>query len=117
MSPGTRLAIAVDEDVDIYNADEVLWAIMVRVDPSRQIIQDPRQVATTAEELAKGELEYRRGGMAIDATKPFGKEEIFRRPHYAVDQIDFRKWFTEEQIKNIQAQQSEYARILAINGT
>jgi UbiD family decarboxylase len=117
ISPGTRLAVACDEDTDIYCADEVLWAIMVRVDPSRQIVPDPRQVAFTAEELAKGEIEYRRGGLAIDATKPFVGGEIFRRPHYAVDEIDYRKWFTQEQINNIRSKQSEYARILASKGT
>lgn len=113
MNPGNRLTIAVDDDVDIYNADEVLWAIMCRVEPTRQIILDPRQPTWTADELAKGELEFRRGGMAIDATKPFERGEIFNRPHYAVDKIDFSKWFTEEQIKQIRAQQSEYARVLA----
>ena len=28
-----KIAIAVDEDVDIYNAEEVLWAIACRCDP------------------------------------------------------------------------------------
>jgi 4-hydroxy-3-polyprenylbenzoate decarboxylase len=38
-SAALRLAIAVDEDIDIYNADEVIWAISTRVHPSNDVVK------------------------------------------------------------------------------
>ncbi len=36
-----RLVAAVDEDVVIYNADEVLWAINSQVNPDLAILRGP----------------------------------------------------------------------------
>ena len=38
-APSLRLAVAVDEDVDIYSADDVLWAITTRCSPPDGIIR------------------------------------------------------------------------------
>jgi len=40
-APGMRLAIAVDEDVDIYNADEVMWALNTRFRAKENLILVP----------------------------------------------------------------------------
>jgi hypothetical protein len=54
--------------------------------------------------------------MAFDATKPFNIANNFTRPHYPVDKIDLKKWFTEEQIKNVRLMQTDYAKALAKRG-
>jgi 4-hydroxy-3-polyprenylbenzoate decarboxylase len=118
--PGIRLIVAVDEDVDIYSMDDVMWAIMSRTNPatdflmgasgSRGVAAQPGEEATRIEAGGFG------GGMAIDATVPFLQKERFERSHYAVDQVDFKKWLSEEELNAIRAQQSEYARCLAQRG-
>lgn len=83
-----KIAIAVDEDVDIYNAEEILWALSTRVNPERDVIVIPHErihpldisVPTVREEYTV----MRVGGkMAIDATKPplwrAEEREMFRR--------------------------------------
>jgi 4-hydroxy-3-polyprenylbenzoate decarboxylase len=118
-APGMRMAIAVDEDVDIYNADDVMWALESRVDPDKDILKLPRGargIAAQPSELRERGLGGWEGGMAFDATKPYNIVNNFRRPHYPVDKIDLKKWFTEEQIKEIRSMQTDYAKTLARMG-
>jgi UbiD family decarboxylase len=118
--PGIRLVIAVDEDVDIYSMDDVMWAIMNRTEPatdylrgatgSRGFAAQPSEPATTIGAGIFG------GGMGIDATVPFVQKSRHERAHYPCDTIDLKKWFTENEIKAAKAQQGEYARVLSKNG-
>jgi UbiD family decarboxylase len=70
-----KVAIAVDEDVDIYNAEDVLWAIACRCNPQADmhIVPDSRLHPLDISIPRVGD-EYtvmRIGGkVAIDATKP-----------------------------------------------
>jgi 4-hydroxy-3-polyprenylbenzoate decarboxylase len=118
-APGMRMAIAVDEDVDIYNADDVMWALESRVDPDRDILKLPRG----ARGIAAQPLEARQsgiggweGGMAFDATVPYKTRHFFQRPRYPVDNVDLKKWFTEDQINNVRSMQTDYAKTLAKHG-
>ena len=107
--PGMKLVIAVDEDVDIYNMDDVLWAVMTRANPATDYI-----VGTSGTRgIQAGGAP---GGLAIDATVPFNERTQFERSHYPVDKIDLEKWLSEAQIDAIKGQQSEYARCLARRG-
>ena len=71
-----KIAIAVDEDVDIYNPWEIFWAISTRVNPERDIIVIPHErihpLDISAPNVDKSEVTVMRvgGKMAIDATKP-----------------------------------------------
>ena len=38
---GLRLAVTVDEDVDIYSADDILWAIATKCEPSTDMVRGP----------------------------------------------------------------------------
>ncbi|MDD5242784.1 MAG: UbiD family decarboxylase [Syntrophorhabdaceae bacterium] len=117
--PGMRLAVAVDEDIDIYNMDDVLWAIETRVDPKNDILTFPGQqrgiVAQPQEPMIKG-LGGWEGGMGFDATKPFVTAWRFTRGHYPSDTVDYKRWLTDEQIARVQAQQSDYAKTCAKHG-
>ncbi|MFQ5826807.1 MAG: UbiD family decarboxylase [Dehalococcoidia bacterium] len=111
-----RMAIAVDEDVDIYNADDVLWAIWTRATETG-IFRSARGSATMGVIPAKTAAQLRgeepEGGIAIDATMPWAVKPHFKRIHYPVDKVDLKKWFTQAELDAARAMQSEYARLLA----
>ena len=58
-----------------------------------------------AERMTAGEKEWTasntsfEGGMAIDATVPFGYESDFMRPVYPVERIDLKKFFNDTDIQ------------------
>jgi UbiD family decarboxylase len=119
-APGIRLVIAVDDDVDIYSMDDILWAIMSRTEPatdylrgatgSRGVAAQPGEAATLIEVGGFG------GGLAIDATVAFLQQWRYERAHYPSDMVDLKKWFTAQDIKAALAQQGEYAKTLAKHG-
>lgn len=72
-----KIAIAVDEDVDIFNYADVLWAIATRVNPAEDVIVLPgakiHSMDPSCPEIGKpGSPGWHRlgGKMIIDATKP-----------------------------------------------
>ena len=118
-APGMRMAIAVDEDVDIYNNDDVMWALETRVDPDKDILRLPRGmrgIAAQPMEVRERGVGGWEGGVAFDATKPFNDAWRFERGPYPSNKVDLKKWLTEEQIAAVRAQQSEYARTCAKRG-
>jgi 4-hydroxy-3-polyprenylbenzoate decarboxylase len=123
---GMRMAIAVDTDVDIYSMDDIMWALVTRVNPKTDIFHPvPGGVGQTfmpQERMTAGDREWTasntkfEGGMAIDATVPFGYEEDFHRPVYAVDRVDPAKFFSAEQITKLKSFVKGWAEILAKTG-
>lgn len=118
--PGMRLIVAVDEDVDIYNADDVLWAITTRANPMTGIFFGPRggrgslmQPMERTSGAGGGGFE---GGIAIDATVPMDVKWNFERAHYPVDKVDLNKWFSEAQLARVRASQNEYAKLVSRTG-
>jgi len=71
-----RLTIAVDRDVDIYNDSDLIYALAVRVDPSRDLLHiDPVRSFNLEPQSREipglpGALLRSGGRYAIDATKP-----------------------------------------------
>jgi len=113
-----RWAIAVDEDVDIHNTDDLLWAIMTRANIETNFFKGFHGAMgfglVPALDLSPDGMAE--GGLAIDATIPWAKKKRSKRPHHPVDLVDLRKWFSQEQIEAVQSKQSEYGRLLARNG-
>lgn len=126
-SQGMRLAIAVDEDINIYNAEDVLWALTTRVDADKDIqIVAPggrgqtfqpaeRAAAAPGAQWVAAEARYA-GGIALDATCPFDYKWAFERAGYPIDRVDLRKWFAEDKIAKARTRQNEYARWLSSVG-
>jgi UbiD family decarboxylase len=128
-SIGMRMAIAVDADINIYNMEDVMWAISTRVDPSQDIqIVAPggmgqtfqpaeRAAAAPGAQWVRAESRYP-GGIAIDATVPFEFQWAFERANYPVDLVDPSHWFTPEQLAHAKDAQLEYpyARLMADMG-
>ncbi len=124
MNVGMRLVVVVDEDVDIYSADDVLWALITRVDPGSDIIVGgggkrmglmPIERFGTFGEL-NNEPALMAGGIGFDATVPFDARWGMERAHYPVDEVDLSKFLSSQQMASIRAMQSDYARILASTG-
>lgn len=69
-----KLCIVVDEDVDIYNMDEVIWAFLTRgrADTRTLVIPDVPGFYRDAHKDHWGRL-------ALDATKPWGRQAEFAR--------------------------------------
>lgn len=118
---GLRMAVMVDDDVDIYNGDDILWAIATRCNPTTDMVRGPTAIGRISfqpEEGAGAVIAHSRfeGPIGLDATVPLGARNVFQRPHYPVDKVDLRKWLTEEEIKSAKARQSEYAQLMAKYG-
>src|SRR5947209_228472 len=112
-SQGMRLAIAVDADIDIYNMDEIIWCLTTRVNPRTDILNPlfggVGQTFIPEERLTAGDKQWTgmntrfEGGMAIDATMPYGYENDFMRPVYPIDRVDPKKWFDDSEVRSAKA--------------
>ncbi|RJQ38121.1 MAG: UbiD family decarboxylase [Dehalococcoidia bacterium] len=112
----SRLILAVDDDVNIYSADDILWAIATRANTQTGFNKAPPGSAAVGYVL--NEYAARTGagggeGIAIDATAPYAARPSFQRAHYPSDTVDVSKWLTQEEIAAIRTMQSDYARFLA----
>lgn len=126
-SLGMRMAIALDEDVDIYTLDDVFWALVTRINPTGGGIQVVAQggVGQTfqpAERSSAGDRDWTQsnirfsGGIAIDATIPFQYKDAFERPPYPVSEVDPTKWFTKDQLAKAMESMPSYGRFMARTG-
>ena len=123
---GMRIAIAVDTDVDIYSMDDVMWALVTRVNPQTDITNPvPGGIGQTfmpAERMTAGEKDWTasntrfEGGMAIDATIPFGYEEDFHRPVYPVTEVPLEQFLSAEQIAKGRSYMKGWVEVLAKTG-
>ena len=87
---GTRrnkIIIVVDDDVDIYDMEKVLWAVATRCQPDDDVVIFPRLTASamdpSVKKLGVG------AGLGIDATRPFGRPfpEVVKVP--GVEDVSF----------------------------
>ena len=127
-SRGMRMAIAVDTDVDIYDMDDILWALTTRVNPQEDILNpvpggagqafQPSERATAGSQQWTQSHTKFEGGMAIDATVPYGMESDFERPQYNVEEVpDLTEWFTPEQVEEAAEAQSKEAWVELLRET
>ena len=72
--PNAKLAIAIDTDVDIGKAEDLVWSISTRVDPTMDVFVVPgakgHPVDRSARETAGGPRNVVTGKWGIDATRP-----------------------------------------------
>lgn len=125
-SQGMRICIAVSEDTDPYDMDDVMWCLTTRVNPHTDILNPipggRGQTFMPAERMTAGEKEWTasntrfEGGMCIDATVPFGYENDFLRPVYAVEKVNLKNFFTEADIKNAKSRMKGWVHSLARTG-
>jgi 2,5-furandicarboxylate decarboxylase 1 len=70
-----KTCIVVDEDVDIYDASDVLWAVQTRCCPDKDIVLIKGVSSYTREDVREVHI----GKFGIDATKPLKIKDIMRR--------------------------------------
>jgi UbiD family decarboxylase len=81
-----RYVVVVDDDIDIANMDDVLWAMTTRVDPARDIeiisgaYSGPLDAALPPEDRATSSRAI------IDATRPYAWRERFAEPIVTLEQ-------------------------------
>jgi 2,5-furandicarboxylate decarboxylase 1 len=68
--------VVVDEDIDIYNDEQVLWAVSTRSQWDKDLMVLPGMMGTRLDPSADG-LSTTKGG--IDATKPFDARTFPKR--------------------------------------
>ncbi len=78
----TQFVVVVDDDVDIHNPDDVLWAIQTRCCPERDVMIIPGVSSYTREDVKDENV----GKFGIDATAPLHKKHIYKRRSNPLDQ-------------------------------
>jgi 4-hydroxy-3-polyprenylbenzoate decarboxylase len=66
LDPKIKLAIACDDDIDVYDTDEVLWAVATRVQADRDVFTVPNVFCNLLDPSARDGMSTR---MGIDATR------------------------------------------------
>ncbi|MGH9459705.1 MAG: UbiD family decarboxylase [Vicinamibacteria bacterium] len=125
-SQGMRLCIAVSEDTDPYDMDDLMWCLTTRVNPKTDIINPlpggRGQTFMPAERMTAGEKEWTasnthfEGGMGIDATVPFGYENDFMRPIYPIDKVRPEDFFSAKDIEKAKSRMKGWVKSLARTG-
>ena len=125
-SQGMRMCIAVSEDTDPYDMDDVMWCLTTRVNPRTDILNPipggRGQTFMPAERMTAGDKQWTasntqfEGGMCIDATVPFGYESDFLRPVYPVDRVDPANFFSKKDIENAKSRMQGWVHSLARSG-
>jgi UbiD family decarboxylase len=69
----TKYVIVVDEDVDIFNMNDVMWAIATRVRAEKDIVFIPGAKGAILDPSSDPET-FTLTKMGIDATKPSGRD-------------------------------------------
>ena len=115
---GMRLVVVVDDDIDPWQPEDVMWAIQSRASATKDYVvynDYGRGQAFQPSERKIGNISVSDGGMGIDATAPLG-EQVYERAVYPVDQMDFSKWFSKDEIAELKGLQDPYYRWLGETG-
>jgi 4-hydroxy-3-polyprenylbenzoate decarboxylase len=116
---GLRLCIVVDEDIDIWEPEDVVWAMESRVTPGRDIVvynEFARGQAFQPSELKTGQISVSDGGIGLDATVPMDQKDCYQRAVYPTANLDLSKWFTDAECDDLRSRQDPYFRYLAKTG-
>ena len=84
-----------------------------RADAAEQLLGARRIEVLAA--AGAGKRRQRCGGLGIDATAPLGVQ-VYERARYPVDEMDFSKWFSEEELAELRGLQDPYFRWLGEKG-
>lgn len=103
--------VAVDDDVDMLDANDVMWAMLSRMDPKDDMLVTPLSKATSLTHRGNKFAAGHKSG--YNATYAYGLREggRFRRPEFPACDMD--KWLSEEQQLKIKAQQDDYSKSIA----
>jgi 4-hydroxy-3-polyprenylbenzoate decarboxylase len=100
--------IAVDYDIDISNADDVMWAVITRGDMKDGLMLSP--LAKVSGMLAEGNAAGLGRKVYIDATAPFAERERYERGRF--EAVDLDQWLGPDGAARLRGRQSDYVRSL-----
>jgi len=91
-----KIIIVVDDDVDIYDMEKVMWAVATRSRPEEDVVVFPRLSTSGMDPSAfrlEGTDSFWNSGLGIDATKPYGQPfpEVVEIP--GVDKVNLDEEF------------------------
>jgi 4-hydroxy-3-polyprenylbenzoate decarboxylase len=72
-----RIVIVVDDDIDITDVDEVLWAVTTRMDPARDIDIIERMLTGVLDPAIEPGKKVHNSRLLIDATRPWEWRDKF----------------------------------------
>ncbi len=75
-----RYVVVVDDDIDIYRLDDVLWAMLTRVDPQRDVSIVKRTWSGPLDPAVHPDERGFNSRLIIDATKPWEWKDRFAEP-------------------------------------
>jgi 3-polyprenyl-4-hydroxybenzoate decarboxylase len=79
----------VDEDVDIYDMDDVMWAVLTRSRPDKDVM-----ILNDTPSFYRDTHKDHWGRMGIDATVPFDRRNEFERKRIpGADSVDLSAYF------------------------
>jgi 4-hydroxy-3-polyprenylbenzoate decarboxylase len=104
--------IAVDHDIDISNADDVMWAAITRGDMKDGLMLSP--LAKVSGMLAEGSSAGLGRKVYIDATAPFAERERYTRGRF--ESVDLEAWLGKDAAASVRSQQSDYVKSLLSRG-
>ena len=116
---GLRLCVVVDEDIYIWEPEDVLWAIESRISPRRDVVvynEYGRGQAFQPSELKTSQISVADGGLGLDATVPLDQKGQFQRAVYPVAEMGFSRWFSDEEMADLRRDQDRYFKFLARTG-
>jgi 2,5-furandicarboxylate decarboxylase 1 len=91
-NPVIKHVVVVDDDVDVFDAEQVEWAIATRVQAERDVLVVPAAGGSSLDPSARDGLTDKVG---IDATVPAGMEEEHARMRVpGIEAIDVGDWVT-----------------------
>ena len=101
-----------DEDIDVYNPAEILWALATRVQPHRQvqIIKDFMKGNELDPSLVDEEAEIRTSCMIVDATRPLGRpfSPVSKCPDDALERIKLEEYIPRDVLNRIPLDRTSY---------
>jgi len=97
--PNIKLVIVVDDDVDVFNETQVLWALAMRFQADRDLVIIPNIIGSHLNPTAYGYNRMEKGPMEtkliFDATKPLPPYEFpkeAKAPEEVMKRIDLRQY-------------------------
>ena len=100
-NPNLKIVVVVDEDIDIYDEQRVLWAIATTFEADQDLVVIPGAMGSHLNPSSYGEVRTQHGPMntkmVIDATRPatLPFEERIRPPKDVWDRINLSDYVSE----------------------
>lgn len=108
----SKNVFVVDDDIDVYNPTDILWALATRVQPHRQvqIIKDIMKGNELDPSLMDEEAEVRTSCMIVDATRPLGRpfSPVSKCPEDAMERVKLDQFIPRDVLDRIPLDRTSY---------